>query len=337
MAGGSRGVTDTASRTGHPGHVAPVSVMVAQRVSRRFRDTDALVDVDFEVRRAEIHALLGRNGAGKTTLLRLLTGLQEPTSGEVRLIQGDVAVTSRQARQRIGFVPSGERSFYNRISGFENLLFFGRLYGLRRAEAADRARALLDEVGLADAARRAVGLYSHGMQKRLGMARGLLMRPEVLLVDEATHDLDPEGAERIRAMVASAAREGTAVVWTTQRVDEIRGFAQQVTVLDAGTVRFAGTVPELLSISPTNCYEVRLLRSDERPVEVDDARRAVGRLASVRPSTDPQHLVLELTDGVDLGDVLGALRLDGMRLLACREERSEVEQALLRLGNGARG
>lgn len=305
----------------------------ATAAGRRFRDTEALIDVDFAVEAGQIHALLGRNGAGKTTLLRLLTGLHEPTSGRVRLVEGDVDVTSRRARERIGFVPSGDRSFYNRISGFENLLFFGRLHGMRRPDAAARALALLADVGLAHAAKRPVGQYSHGMQKRLGVARGLLTRPEVLLVDEATHDLDPEGADRIRGMVAAAAGAGTAVVWTTQRVDEIRGFADRVTVLDLGRVRFAGTVPELLAISPTSYYEVRVVRGDGRAIDLGQVRDRVGEQAVVRRSSDPEHVVLELADGAVLGDVLGSLAADGLRVLACREERSEVEQALLRLAS----
>jgi ABC-2 type transport system ATP-binding protein len=106
---------------------------------------------------------------------------------------------------------------------------------------------VLEAVGLTDAARRRVGVYSHGMQKRLSIARALLTAPGVLLVDEATHDLDPEGAERVRSLVAERAAAGAAVVWTTQRVDEISGFAGRVTLLSAGRVRLAGSVSELLA------------------------------------------------------------------------------------------
>jgi ABC-2 type transport system ATP-binding protein len=328
-----RGVTVTLASTGRPNDPLGVPVVEAQQVSRRFREHEALIDVDFTVARGEIHALLGRNGAGKTTLLRLLTGLQEPTSGQVRLTGAGVEVTSRQARARIGFVPSGDRSFYNRISGFENLLFFARLNGMRRRQAAARSTQLLADVGLAEAAKRPVGEYSHGMQKRLGVARGLLLQPELLLVDEATHDLDPEGAQRVRSMITEAAAAGAAVVWTTQRVDEIRGFARRVTVLDAGRVRFVGTVPELLAVSPTNYYELRPLTADGGPVPMERVSVLVGTGGVFRASTDPHHVVVELADGVILGEVLAAIGDAGLRILACREERSEVEQALLRLGS----
>ena len=217
------------------GRGAAVSV---RGVSRRFDRKLALCDVDLTIRRGEIHALLGPNGAGKTTLIRVLCGLAEPHEGEVAM------------SGTVGLVPSGDRTFYLRISGTENLVFFGRLHGLRLRAARERARTTLAQVGLTDAADLAVGRYSHGMQKRLSVARALLSDPAVLLVDEATHDLDPEGARRIRTLVAELAERGTAVLWTTQRIEEIRGFARTVTFLREGRVRFTGTVAELLAQAP---------------------------------------------------------------------------------------
>jgi len=204
-------------------------------VRRRFRDVQALDGVSLEVWPGEIHALLGPNGAGKTTLLRILVGLLTPDEGEVGVLGQPLEVmTSRSFRRSIGFVPSGDRTFYLRLSGLENLLFFARMHGMGKRAARARAEEVLERVDLADAARRRVGLYSHGMQKRLSVARALLTSPRILFVDEATHDLDPEGADRIRSLVRGQAEAGVAVVWATQRVEEIRGFAHQVTLLFRG-------------------------------------------------------------------------------------------------------
>jgi ABC-2 type transport system ATP-binding protein len=156
---------------------------------RRFGEREALKGVDLTARTGEIHALLGPNGAGKTTLLRVLTGLVDPSEGSVRILGADGR--GRAARGRVGLVPAGDRSFYLRISGTENLLFFARLHGMRKRAAVARAREVLEDVGLTEAAGRPVGGWSHGMQKRLSVARALLTSPPVLLVDEATHDLDP--------------------------------------------------------------------------------------------------------------------------------------------------
>ena len=295
-------------------------------VSRRFRDVEALRGVTLEVWPGEVHALLGPNGAGKTTLLRILVGLLIPDAGDVGVLGQPLdAMTSRGFRRSFGFVPSGDRSFYLRVSGLENLLFFARLHGLAKRPAAARSRELLEMVGLADAAGRRVGLYSHGMQKRLSVARALLTEPRILFVDEATHDLDPQGAERIRELVREQARQGVAVIWTTQRVEEIRGFADHVTLLHTGTVRFQGTVPQLLASVPQRRFLVRV-RSGEDPAAM---REAVAGLAEVRDGSDPEHVVLGMAEGAILGHAIAALEGAGISVLACTEEGSGVEEAFL--------
>ena len=318
-----------------PGTLGPVTsddvVIRAREITRRFGETEALRRVSLSVRKGQIHALLGPNGAGKTTLLRILTGLLDPSEGEVRIGVAGVPASSLAARRIVGLVPSGDRSFYLRLSGVENLLFFGRLHGLRKREAQARAMECIEAVGLAPAARRPVGLYSHGMQKRLSVARGLLMDPEVLFVDEATHDLDPAGAQRVRDLVAAAAARGTAVVWTTQRVDEIRGFVNRVTVLDRGEVRFEGTVSDFLATSVARRFMVRLANGSRQAVTLDVVRAALGPFGAADPSDSEGDYLLRLREDVVLGDALVALAQARIKVLACREERSEVESALLRL------
>jgi ABC-2 type transport system ATP-binding protein len=225
----------------------PIPALEVRGLRRVFDRRLALDGVDFVVPAGEIHALLGPNGAGKTTLLRTIGGLVAPTEGSVSVFGADVTAGTRARHGEVGLVPSGDRTFYLRISGLENLVFFARLQGLSRRKAVGRAKEVLAAVGLADAARRRVATYSHGMQKRLSIARALLTEPGVLLIDEATHDLDPEGADRVRSLVAERAAAGAAVVWATQRVEEINGFANRVTLLSDGRVRFTGSVGELLA------------------------------------------------------------------------------------------
>jgi ABC-2 type transport system ATP-binding protein len=281
-------------------------------------------------RSGEIHALLGPNGAGKTTLLRILAGLTAPTSGRVCVLGADVSGGSRALRQSVGLVPSGDRSFYLRISGLENLVFFARLHGLRRLRATARARDVLELVGLGDAARVRVGEYSHGMQKRLSVARALLTSPAVLLVDEATHDLDPEGARVVRGLVRGIAERGACVVWATQRVDEIKGFADEVTLLRSGEVCFNGTVAELLAHAAPRRYVLRL-ELDGRPA--DDLARSLAPAGVIEAvsSGGPGHYVLSLAEGAVLGEAIARLTAADVAVLSCTEEQSGVEQAFLHL------
>jgi ABC-type multidrug transport system ATPase subunit len=320
---------------GHREPGSPEPAIELLHVSRRFGDVTALQDVSLRVLPGEIHALLGPNGAGKTTLMRILTGLITRHEGQIRLLGVPVErYGPREFRKKFGLVPSGDRSFYLRISGLENLVFFGRLCGFNRSQAVRRAWECLKDVDLEEAAKRPVGLYSHGMQKRLSVARALLMDPAVLFVDEATHDLDPEGALRVQRLISASAERGTAVIWATQRLDEIPGFARSVTLLDRGRVRFAGSVPALMAISTVRRYLVQLGSDRARPDELlNTAQIALGTMGTIEPSygsAEAFYLVC-LTDEVALGDALASITASGIRILACREERSGIESAFLRL------
>ena len=303
-------------------------------VSRRFGRTHALDGVSLQIEPGRIEALLGRNGAGKTTLLRILGGLLEPSSGSATVAGLDASGSPRELRRAIGLVPSGDRTFYLRISGLENLIFFARLQGLRRGAARSRAERALGLVGLGKAARAPVGTYSHGMQKRLGIARALLTEPAVLLVDEATHDLDPEGAVEVRALVRAAADAGAAVLWATQRVEEIKGFADGVTVLDAGRVRFRGSVTALIGAAMPRRYVLELQNgkpADEAlELQLQERLAGVGRIRR-EPAPSADSFVLALADGAVLGDALSLLLSADMTVLSCRQELTEVEEAFMAL------
>jgi ABC-2 type transport system ATP-binding protein len=231
-------------------------------------------------------------------------------------------------------VPSGDRSFYLRISGLENLMFFARIHGLSRSRASRRAWECLEAVGLEEDGRLRVGQYSHGMQKRLSVARALLMKPPVLLIDEATHDLDPEGARRVRRLVSDAAERGVAVLWATQRVEEVRGFAHRLTLLSKGKVRFEGTVPAFLAASSGSTYLLQLRADGERGAHLlSSARAGLGDRATLHRGdrASDEHFLLSLSDRTSLGEAITALVESGIEVIACRENRAEVEEAFLRL------
>jgi ABC-2 type transport system ATP-binding protein len=315
--------------------LAPAAID-ANRVVQRFGARVVLDEVSLAVPAGGVHALLGPNGAGKTTLIRILAGLLVPSEGLVQLGGREIAAT-RDFRRLVGLVPSGDRSFYLRISGLENLVFFARLHGYGRREAVRRASALLDEVGLSEAADRRVGFYSHGMQKRLSVARALLADPAILLVDEATHDLDPEGARRVRDLVRAAADHGAAIVWATQRLDEIRGLADVVTLLVRGRVAFEGSVPDLLARAVPRRYLLRLRNGVSDSITLEAiGHSALGSLGRLEPAggAESGHYVLDVAEHAVLGDALAALSSAGISVLTCREERSEIEEAFLSIAGG---
>src|SRR4051812_31900492 len=301
-------------------------VVEVDDLCRSYGSVEALRGVSLDIEAGEIHGLLGANGAGKTTLMRILCGLVDPTAGSAYVLDRRVE-RSRDMRELIGFMPSGDRSFYLRLSGLENLLFFARLYGMRKRQARARALELLESVALSDAAKRPVHTYSHGMQKRLSFARALIHAPAVLLVDEATHDLDPVAAEQVRALTLERARAGAAVIWATQRIEELTGFAQRVTVLDRGEVCFAGSVAALTAAGGGNRHLIQLGPATTVPVAALDA--ALGAVGRLQPAGDPSHATLTVAPGESLGTALTAMVAAGAEVLGCQDERPRLEQGFL--------
>ena len=309
------------------GNVSGTPAIHLSDVVCRFGSTVALDDVALDVGEGEIHALLGPNGAGKTTLLRVVAGLIKPRSGSVAVLGRTPTLTDRALRTQIGLAPAGNRTLYVRLSAMENLIFFGRIYGMRHRDAVTRARELIEAVGLSHAVNKRINQYSQGMQKRLVVARMLMARPRVLIVDEATHDLDPEGARTVYSLIRAETAQGASVVWATQRLDEIRGFASRVTVLNKGRTAFQGTVPDLLASGTTQHFLVRCQAVSSDPLTA--LRDAVGPDGVIAPTADSEHFALRLREGVPLGDVLVRIVGSGVQILACREEESLVETAMM--------
>ena len=172
------------------------------------------------------------------------------------------------------------------------------------------------------------------MQKRLSVARALLRNPVVLLVDEATHDLDPEGSRRVRELIAGIADRGTGVVWATQRIDEVRGFADEVTLLNDGCVGFQGPTAHFVSHAQMRRHVLVCDQNGSASTPTTDELTRVlaghGTIESL-PDAGAGYLLLVLApDGV-LGDAIAALARSNVRILACREERSEMEAAFAAL------
>lgn len=311
-----------ASTTAEDGSAeAPAPLVAARGVSRHYGRAVALDDVSLAVLPATVHVLLGPAGAGKSTLIRILAGITRPSAGTVA------------THGRVGLVPASDRSFYERISGLENLAFFARLTGMRRRDAVARAGSVLRAVALDPADDRAVGRWSPGSRKRLAVARALLAEPDVLLIDDAARDLDVEAAQRMRLLVSYLAARGTGVLWVTESLHEIRGFGEHVTFLAGGAVCFDGSVAELDALGGTGRYVLRLRGTTPLgPVGRARLQRAVGGRAIVTlpRDDDPEHVVLE-PRGRPVAEAIAALAQAGFAVLASRQERSEVEEAFLRL------
>ena len=223
---------------GDPTGTGAAGVSRRSLVRRRFTRSR---DVDFVVRAGEVVGLLGPNGAGKTTLVRVIATLLDADDGHVIVCGADVAQHPARARGHLGL--AGQfASVDELLTGRENLELIGRLYGIGAADCRVRSAALLDSLGLAHAAERRVGTYSGGMRRRLDLGATLIGEPALLLLDEPTTGLDPRSRLELWDLIADIARSGTAVLVTSQNLDEIEQLADRVVVLDDGTVIADDTV-----------------------------------------------------------------------------------------------
>ncbi len=224
-------------------------------VMRPFGRSERIVglrEVTLEVRRGEIFGLLGPNGAGKTTLLKILAGLVLPTEGRAFVAGIDVAADDRAVKRAIGFVTSDERSFYWRLTGRENLHFFGALCGLDPRECRRRAAQLLEAMDLAPVADQQFLGYSSGMKQRLAIARALLHDPPILCLDEPTRSLDPIAAKHLRRFVVDRLNRegGKTVLLATHNLQEAEELCARLAVLDRGRVLRQGSLAEITAGLP---------------------------------------------------------------------------------------
>jgi heme exporter protein A len=200
-------------------------------VVKSFGPHVALAGVDLSVEAGEFVTLMGPNGAGKTTLLRILATLARPTSGTVRIAGLDPSQAGEQVRRQIGFL-SHRTLLYDDLSAEQNLRFYAQLYDLEKGE--DRIEALLKQVGLAGRRHDLVRTFSRGMQQRLSVARAVLHRPGVLLLDEPYTGLDPDAAQVLTDLLGELAEEGATVLLTTHNLERALAVGRRVVVLSRG-------------------------------------------------------------------------------------------------------
>jgi daunorubicin resistance ABC transporter ATP-binding subunit len=305
------------------------AAIVAEGISRRFGATTALNGVDLTVPAGNVLGLLGPNGAGKTTLVRILATLLRPDAGRARVLGFDVVRQAPAVRRVIGL--SGQYAAVDAyLTGRENLRMIGRLAGLRRAVASERAGELLETFNLTDAADRTVRTWSGGMRRRLDVAASLVARPAVLFLDEPTTGLDPGGRMDVWRLFGELTAQGTTLLLTTQYLEEADRLADAIVVLDKGQVITAGTPTQLKAHVGGDRLELQALPGD------DPARlaAALGGLGSGPPQVDGEaaRVVVPVANGPSILPALAArLAANDLRVADLALRRPTLDDVFLTL------
>ncbi|SDT72708.1 ATP-binding cassette domain-containing protein [Jiangella sp. DSM 45060] len=274
----------------------------AEGLVKHFGETTALDGVGLAVRSGTVLGLLGPNGAGKTTAVRIFATLLRPDDGHASVGGYDVVRQAHQARQLIGL--TGQYAAVDEmLTGTENLLLIGRLLGVPRPAAKQRARELLAEFDLTDAADRAAKTYSGGMRRRLDLAASLVGRPSILFLDEPTTGLDPRARAELWSLIRGLVAGGVTVLLTTQYLDEADALADEITVIDHGRVIAAGTPDELKAKTGSQTLVVRPEDDTQLPV----VTAVVAELTKTTPEIDGPRVTAPVGDPAVLPAVVRRL------------------------------
>ena len=259
--------------------------VVVDRIRKTFGEVVALDDISFDIGRGEVIGLLGPNGAGKTTIVDILSTLSRPDRGRATVAGYDVV--SEPAGVRRSIMLTGQHTAIDdMLTGYENLVMFGRLFGLNKSAARARASELIGEFDLVDAGNRRVGTYSGGMRRRIDIACGLVVQPQVAFLDEPTTGLDPRSRQGIWDLVARFKSAGIATLLTTQYLEEADELSDRIIVIDHGSVIAEGTADELKARTGGSFCEIV-------PRHLNDLPAIAAALGSLLPEKNRAALTSE--------------------------------------------
>ncbi len=312
--------------------------VLVHEVRKSFGSVHALQGISFRAERGTVLGILGPNGAGKTTTVKVLSTLLRPNSGQAMVAGHDVVREPAAVRRSI--MMTGQfAALDNNLTGRENLELFGRLMGLSKRHARRRADELLEEFDLVTAGRRRVLDYSGGMRRRVDLACGLVVRPEVVFLDEPTTGLDPRSRQVIWSLVAALKEQGITVLLTTQYLEEADVLSDNIIVVDHGVVIAEGTADQLKERIGGNYCEVVPLD----PADVIAAVQALGDLvpgsvrAEVHGPDRPDRLSVPAPNGAaTLTEALRRLDANGIELADIALRRPSLDDVFLSItGHGS--
>ncbi|MCT8137993.1 ABC transporter ATP-binding protein [Anaerobacillus sp. CMMVII] len=219
-------------------------MLQVENLTKTFKNVNAVTEISFELQEGEILGFLGPNGAGKSTTISMISTLLKPTSGDILLDGNSILKNPQPLRKVLGVVPQ-EIALYPDLSGYENLIFFGKMYGLKKAELKNRVKEILEVIGLADRAHEKLQTYSGGMKRRINIGVALLHKPRILIMDEPTVGIDPQSRNHILTTVKELNSKGMTILYTSHYMEEVELLCDRIYIMDHGSIIASGTKQQL--------------------------------------------------------------------------------------------
>ena len=289
----------------------------------------AVDGVSFAILQGEVFSLLGPNGAGKTTTISVLSCLLEPSSGDARLAGHSVRTSPQEVKRAIGVVPQ-DIALYPTLSARQNLMFWGRMYGMGGGELRKRVEEVLETVELRDRAKERIEAYSGGMKRRINIAAGLLHKPQIVFMDEPTVGIDPQSRRNILDMVKALNARGMTVLYTTHYMEEAQELSHRIGIIDHGRLIALGTLAELTHlVGEQDAVELKIAAEHSTP----ELLASLGRVPGVDQVTaDDGTVRLLATDGnAALPELIIAANTLGVRVANVAIQEPNLEAVFLHL------
>lgn len=302
-------------------------VLDIKNISKSFKDLKAVDNLSFSIGEADIFGLLGPNGAGKSTTISMISSLIRPDEGEIIYKEKSILKDPKTLEKELGLVPQ-DIALYPTLSGYDNLKFWGNVYGIRGKDLKFRIEEIAELIGLSDRLKDRVDKYSGGMKRRLNIGVALIHKPRLLIMDEPTVGIDPQSRNHILNTVKMLNKEGMTIVYTSHYMEEVEELCNRICIMDRGKLLASGTKDELIKL--VNGREKIDVQFDTLNTLVVEEIRKLSYIGEVSVLDNKVSIISEKAENL-LGDLLQIIKTGNTKILSIDVQKPTLETVFLHL------